>query len=654
VLVVSLLVGLMALLALPSAALAQYPWRTGPQMVSTGLDRVFATANDNLDIDGLDDERVDVDVAVLDTGVQLDHPDLDIAGRTDCTDVSWPLDPEDPDFECTDSSPTDGEDSEGHGTDSAIDIGGLDNDIGMVGMAPGARIWPVDISGEERTEQFEGQTRLVLDLPTVIAGVKWVTAHADEIEVAHIVVICKPDGVAFTPSRPGLPPPPRCAQPEGVDLVDDFEAAIEASIAAGVVYVFSAGWYEADIFVPQNFDDMLIASSMFDSDGKPGSLGPAIGCDGGSDDHSSMRSTWGPYVDVASPGCPGSEASPMLTAAAAILASERQAATAGDDMDSVLDVRAIEDEIVAAGNDGWTDTNDSIHEPLLDVGDEQVFDPATVPGTVNGSGWDPDLQIRCAKSLGAPTANYYSDTTQCGTDGRNWSVFVTATNPTGSCPGTGTQAFPINPTTSPANLDWYQYWGSELGPNWTVNLAVDNIYTSESCVGPNTLTHLGIGRNIDFGGGPLPHPTTLTSSHQMAYGEWRPNGGSTRLAAAAVFRWGGKNHRIEVNLNTGAGTDNHSHPDVLEVTNNPSLERVVFDGAAIGLGVPSDYTSTTHQIQWNQLIQQAIGQGWLTAPPIDLTTRTTTQETLAVYISVETKGDELANLWTTSFRIAGK
>ena len=46
------------------------------QSLPTGIERVFAADNASLDIDGTDDARVDVDVAVLDTGIDLDHPDL--------------------------------------------------------------------------------------------------------------------------------------------------------------------------------------------------------------------------------------------------------------------------------------------------------------------------------------------------------------------------------------------------------------------------------------------------------------------------------------------------------------------------------------------------------------------------------------------------
>jgi len=44
------------------------------QEIPTGISRIFADDNSAIGIDGSDDVRVDVDVAVIDTGIDLDHP----------------------------------------------------------------------------------------------------------------------------------------------------------------------------------------------------------------------------------------------------------------------------------------------------------------------------------------------------------------------------------------------------------------------------------------------------------------------------------------------------------------------------------------------------------------------------------------------------
>lgn len=55
------------------------------QTVPTGVRRIFADENAGIGIDGADDQRVDVDVAIIDTGVDFEHPDLNVTGGVDCT-----------------------------------------------------------------------------------------------------------------------------------------------------------------------------------------------------------------------------------------------------------------------------------------------------------------------------------------------------------------------------------------------------------------------------------------------------------------------------------------------------------------------------------------------------------------------------------------
>ena len=54
-----------------------------PQLSPQAIRRVDALSSPTAKIDGID-ERVDVDIAILDTGVQRDHPDLNVAGGYDC------------------------------------------------------------------------------------------------------------------------------------------------------------------------------------------------------------------------------------------------------------------------------------------------------------------------------------------------------------------------------------------------------------------------------------------------------------------------------------------------------------------------------------------------------------------------------------------
>src|SRR5207249_626598 len=67
-------------------------------------------------------------------------------------------------------------DQNGHGTHVGGTAAAIDNGIGVVGVAPGARLWSVrvlDANGSGSTS-------------TVISGVNWVAANAKTIEVANM------------------------------------------------------------------------------------------------------------------------------------------------------------------------------------------------------------------------------------------------------------------------------------------------------------------------------------------------------------------------------------------------------------------------------------------------------------------------------------
>ena len=104
------------------------------QTVPTGIQRIFADTNPNIEINGADDYRVDVDVAVIDTGVDFQHPDLNVVGGVNCTGKIFFA-----------TCVAGGDDDHYHGTHVAGTIGALDNGIGVVGVAPGARIWAVKV-----------------------------------------------------------------------------------------------------------------------------------------------------------------------------------------------------------------------------------------------------------------------------------------------------------------------------------------------------------------------------------------------------------------------------------------------------------------------------------------------------------------------------
>ena len=99
--------------------------RWARQAMPTGVDRIDADRSSlaNIDRDG---STVDADVAVLDTGIAA-HPDLNIAGGVRCIGNAGY------------------NDRDGHGTHVAGTIAAKDNRRGVVGVAPGARLWAVKV-----------------------------------------------------------------------------------------------------------------------------------------------------------------------------------------------------------------------------------------------------------------------------------------------------------------------------------------------------------------------------------------------------------------------------------------------------------------------------------------------------------------------------
>ena len=75
-----------------------------------------------------------VKVAILDTGIDLDHPDLRVAGNVSFVDGT-----------------INGDDDNGHGTLVAGIVAALDNDIGVVGVAPEVELYAVKVLDSKGT-----------------------------------------------------------------------------------------------------------------------------------------------------------------------------------------------------------------------------------------------------------------------------------------------------------------------------------------------------------------------------------------------------------------------------------------------------------------------------------------------------------------------
>jgi subtilisin len=303
------------------------------QTTPTGVDRVDADASPTAGIDGVD-ERVNADVAVIDTGVDLDHPDLNVHEQTNCALLGL-----------------NGDDQNGHGTHVAGTIGATDNDAGVVGVAPGARIWAVKVLNA-----------LGVGLNSdVICGIDYVTANAGEIEVANMSL----GGEGADDGN--------CGNTGG----DAMHQAICDSVGAGVTYAVAAGNDHQDSagFTPAAYDEVITVSALADFNGQPGG-GAGSTCTSDVDDTFADFSNFGSDVDVIAPGvCIDSTylnggyntlsgtsmASPHVAGAAALY-------TAGNPGAGPAQVRTA---LRGAGNANWTwpsEDGDGAQEPLINVG----------------------------------------------------------------------------------------------------------------------------------------------------------------------------------------------------------------------------------------------------------------------------------------------
>ncbi|WP_309492823.1 S8 family serine peptidase [Candidatus Hecatella orcuttiae] len=141
------------------------PWAGGgekeqpPETLEWGVDRIDADLVWDTDGDLVADEGANmgsgIKVAVLDTGIDKDHPDLqeNIKGGVNFVSKPWWKDPD----------PNKWDDDNGHGTYVAGIIAAVENEIGVIGSAPKAWLYGVKVL--DRTG-----SGYVSD---VIAGIDW-------------------------------------------------------------------------------------------------------------------------------------------------------------------------------------------------------------------------------------------------------------------------------------------------------------------------------------------------------------------------------------------------------------------------------------------------------------------------------------------------
>jgi subtilisin family serine protease len=351
------------------------------QTLPTGVDRVNADLDPTASIDNMDD-RVDADIAILDTGIDLDHPDLNVYSYAYCK-TQGPVK-----ANCVDGDSS-ANDVHSHGTHVAGTAAALDNNSGVVGVAPGARLWAVKVLDDNG----DGAGSVI------VAGVDYVAKHAKDIEVANMSLTG--DG-EFTP----------------------LDTAINNAVNKGVVFTLAAGNSSKDVSLafPAGNSSAITVSALEDYDGKPGGVSGNA-----QDDTFADFSNYGSGVDIMAPGrnirstVPGgslgnksgtSMAAPHVAGAAALYLSQNPGASPAMVKTALL---AAGDPAPCANSADWTcaDDPDGIQEPLLLLAYDDTDGDGT-PDNIDAD--DDDDGLRDVDELIAGTNPYLADTDGDGFD----------------------------------------------------------------------------------------------------------------------------------------------------------------------------------------------------------------------------------------------
>jgi subtilisin len=210
------------------------------QVLPTGIDRIDADLSSTRSGDGRG--SVNVNAAVLDTGIDLANPDLNVPGGINCSNGHSYAD------------------AQGHGTFVAGLIGARDDAAGVVGVAPGARLWAVRVLNNNGG----GSTG------SILCGIDWVTGTRMDADPTNDIAVANMS-LAGKGTDDG-----DC----GRTKKDVVHQAICASTASGVVYVVAAGNSAIDFqgLVPASYSEVLTATAMADFDGQPGGLAVSHSC----------------------------------------------------------------------------------------------------------------------------------------------------------------------------------------------------------------------------------------------------------------------------------------------------------------------------------------------------------------------------------------
>ncbi len=277
------------------------------QSIPSGVKRVISGATQfGLYTSASSQGQVDADIGILDTGIDLDHPDLNVYRNISFVNGTIL-----------------GNDDNGHGSEVAGIAAAKNNMLGVVGMAPGAKLWSIKVCTAIGKCPLSSQ----------IEGIEYAIEHSDEIDVLNI------------------------------SIENPFSSVLNSSIARaaekGLIVVAASGndAKDASNISPANSPDVISVSGLADSDGKCGGLGPITTY--GKDDTLADFSNFGEVIDIASPAVDilttynnsdyavdsgTSFAAPHVSGAAALIKSENKNIT----------VEGVRDRLINIGSSSFT------------------------------------------------------------------------------------------------------------------------------------------------------------------------------------------------------------------------------------------------------------------------------------------------------------
>ncbi len=297
------------------------------QTLSKGINRVDGDLSSTRSGNGYG--TVNADIAILDSGIHTRHSDLYVYHQKTFV-----------------SGTSSANDDNGHGTHVAGIAAAKDNSIGVVGMAPGAKLWAIKVLDKNGAGA----------LSTIIKGIDYIRGYASQIEVANLSLGCQCESTAF-------------------------DTAINNAVKSGITFVVAAGnaGKDASTFSPANNPNVIAVSAVADSDGKCGAKGPSTGY--GNDDTLASFSNYGSVIDIAAPGAKiystykgntyatmsgTSMASPHVAGAAALYEHTHPGALPTDIRNALLSQGSTSSTTCDGNGRGYfTNDRDSYREPLL-------------------------------------------------------------------------------------------------------------------------------------------------------------------------------------------------------------------------------------------------------------------------------------------------